>query len=40
MGDNRPNSGDSRFLGAQPLDAINARAFATYWPLDRIGRLE
>jgi len=40
MGDNRPNSGDSRFLGPQPLDAINARAFATYWPLDRIGMLE
>ena len=40
MGDNRPNSGDSRFLGAQPVDAINARAFATYWPLDRIGMLE
>jgi signal peptidase I len=40
MGDNRPNSGDSRFIGAQPVGAINARAFATYWPLDRIGLLE
>lgn len=39
MGDNRPNSGDSRFLGAQPVDAIQGRAFGTYWPLDRIGGL-
>jgi signal peptidase I len=40
MGDNRPNSGDSRFLGPQPLEAINAKAFAIYWPFDRIGMLE
>jgi signal peptidase I len=40
MGDNRPNSGDSRFIGAQPVSSVNARAFATYWPLDRIGLLE
>lgn len=39
MGDNRPNSGDSRFLGAQPISAIKGRAVATYWPLDRIGKL-
>ncbi|MHB9003783.1 MAG: signal peptidase I [Coriobacteriia bacterium] len=39
MGDNRPNSGDSRFLGAQPVSAIKGRAVATYWPLGRIGKL-
>lgn len=39
MGDNRPNSGDSRFLGAQPISAIKGRAVATYWPLGRIGKL-
>lgn len=39
MGDNRPNSGDSRFLGAQPVSGIKGRAIATYWPLDRIGKL-
>jgi signal peptidase I len=39
MGDNRGNSGDSRFLGAQPVSAIKGRAVATYWPLDRIGKL-
>lgn len=40
MGDNRPNSGDSRFLGPQPLTAIKGRAVVTYWPPSRIGRLE
>lgn len=39
MGDNRPNSGDSRFIGAQPITAIQGRAFATYWPVGRIGSL-
>lgn len=36
MGDNRPNSGDSRFLGPQPISAVHGRAFAIYWPLSRI----
>jgi signal peptidase I len=39
MGDNRPNSGDSRFLGPQPESGIRGRAFATYWPISRIGEL-
>ena len=37
MGDNRPNSDDSRFWGPVSLDAIIGKAFATYWPPDRIG---
>ncbi len=37
MGDNRPNSGDSRFLGSQPVSAVKGRAFAIYWPLSRMG---
>ncbi|MDZ4063843.1 MAG: signal peptidase I [Coriobacteriia bacterium] len=37
MGDNRPNSGDSRFLGPQPVGAVHGRAFAIYWPLSHIG---
>jgi signal peptidase I len=40
MGDNRPNSGDSRFLGAQPLSAIRGRAVFTYWPPSRMGVLD
>jgi len=39
MGDNRPNSGDSRYIGPQPVDSIRGRAFAIYWPIGRIGSL-
>jgi signal peptidase I len=37
MGDNRGSSDDSRFWGPVPKDWIIGKAFATYWPLDRIG---
>ena len=40
MGDNRPNSGDSRFIGPQPISEIQGRAIWTYWPLSRFGDLE
>jgi signal peptidase I len=40
MGDNRPNSGDSRFFGPQPVSAVDGRAFFTYWPPSRMGKLE
>jgi signal peptidase I len=39
MGDNRGASDDSRFWGPIPKDWIIGKAFATYWPLDRIGLL-
>jgi signal peptidase I len=39
MGDNRPNSGDSRYIGPQPIAAIRGRAIWTYWPLARFGPL-
>lgn len=39
MGDNRPNSKDSRFLGAQPVTAVQGQAFGVYWPIERIGGL-
>lgn len=39
MGDNRPNSGDSRFFGYQPVSKVEGRAFFTYWPPSRIGTL-
>lgn len=37
MGDNRGSSKDSREWGPVPDDWIIGQAFATYWPIDRIG---
>ena len=40
MGDNRPNSADSRFgLGQIPRDNIVGRAFVVIWPVSRVKRL-
>lgn len=41
MGDNRPNSGDSRTaLGFIDRDEVVGRAVAKIWPLDRVGSVE
>jgi signal peptidase I len=37
MGDNRPDSEDSRFWGPVPRSWLIGGVFFTYWPLDRIG---
>jgi signal peptidase I len=39
MGDNRGESDDSRFWGPVPRNWIIGGAFATYWPISRIGFL-
>jgi signal peptidase I len=39
MGDNRPDSKDSRFFGAIPESSIVGRSFVRIWPLDRLGML-
>jgi len=39
MGDNRPNSGDSRVHGAVPSEDVVGRAFVIAWPPDRWGVL-
>lgn len=39
MGDNRTASQDARFFGPVPLASVRGRAFAIYWPWNRIGAL-
>jgi signal peptidase I len=39
MGDNRPDSEDSRFWGPVPRRWLIGKAILTYWPPDRIGTL-
>jgi signal peptidase I len=39
MGDNRPDSLDSRFWGPVPRSWMIGSAFFTYWPPDRVGTL-
>ncbi len=39
LGDNRSNSGDSRFRGMVPEGLVTGRAVARVWPVDRIGGL-
>jgi signal peptidase I len=36
MGDNRPESGDARFFGPQPVSVVEGKAFFTYWPPNRL----
>jgi signal peptidase I len=39
MGDNRPNSRDSRFFGTIPKSLIVGRAFVRVWPLNALDLL-
>ncbi len=38
MGDNRPDSRDSRSIGSVPLRSIIGRAFFRFWPPSSVGR--
>jgi signal peptidase I len=37
MGDNRPNSRDSRYIGFIPIRAVIGRAVFRFWPFSRFG---
>jgi signal peptidase I len=37
LGDNRPNSRDSRYWGMVPIRAVIGRVFLRWWPLRRFG---
>ena len=37
LGDNRPNSADSRFWGYVPEENIRGPVILRYWPLNRLG---
>ncbi|HUP69353.1 MAG TPA: signal peptidase I [Acidimicrobiales bacterium] len=39
MGDNRPNSSDSRVFGSIPSSSVVGRAFVRVWPLNALGLL-
>ncbi len=39
MGDNRPNSKDSRYFGAIDDDLIVGRAFVRVWPIAKLSLL-
>ena len=39
LGDNRPDSLDSRYFGPFDIDAIIGKAWITYWPLSDLGRV-
>lgn len=40
LGDNRPNSADSRFWGYVSRSAIKGPVFLRYWPLNRFGLID
>lgn len=40
MGDNRPNSADSRFWGFVPKEYVKGPVFLRYWPLNRMGMVK
>jgi len=39
LGDNRPESKDSRSFGCIPVEKIESKAVFRFWPLNKIGGL-
>lgn len=40
MGDNRPQSTDSRRFGCIPIDKIESKVWIRFWPLDLFGKVD
>jgi signal peptidase I len=40
MGDNRRYSSDSRFFGTVEIDAVQGTAWAVYWPISEVGKVD
>ena len=40
MGDNRPNSVDSRRFGCIPLEKIESKVICRFWPFSRFGKID
>jgi signal peptidase I len=40
MGDNRRHSSDSRFFGTVEIDAVQGTAWAVYWPISEVGKVD
>lgn len=40
MGDNRPNSTDSRSFGCVPIEKIESKVWIRFWPLNLFGEVE
>lgn len=40
MGDNRPQSADSRQFGCIPLDRVESRVLFRFWPLNKFGKVK
>ena len=40
MGDNRPESTDSRCFGCIPLEKIESKVWIRFWPLNLFGKVD
>ena len=40
MGDNRPNSTDSRSFGCIPIEKIESKVWIRFWPLNKFGKID
>ena len=40
MGDNRPQSMDSRSFGCIPLEKVESKVVIRFWPLNKFGKVK